>query len=87
MKIKKEFFVVTAVDGGDTCDGKPTTLFIAETREEAEAFVRIDMDQWARGRDPDVLDYARMSAVDGLDSCEWNVEPKTAEFEVGSATA
>ena len=44
-------FIVTAVDSGDTCDGKARVLAVCNTREEATAFVQADIEPYADERD------------------------------------
>ena len=75
-------FIVTAVDSSETCDGKARVLEVCNTREEAEAFVRNDIEHWAdeRARMPIIIDFDKMSAkynwetLDDTDGCEWNIE-------------
>jgi len=75
-------FIVTAVDYGETCDGKARVLVVCSTREEAKAFVRADIEKWAdeRAGMPIVVDFDKMSAkynwetLNDTDGCEWNIE-------------
>ena len=75
-------FIVTAVDHGETCDGKARVLEVCNTREEAKAFVRADIEKWADDRAgiPIVVDFDKMSAkynwetLNDPDGCEWNIE-------------
>lgn len=75
-------FIVTAVDSGETCDGKARVLEVCNTRKEAEAFVKADIEHWAdeRAGMPIVVDFDKMSAkynwetLDDADGCEWNIE-------------
>jgi len=75
----KSVWVVTAVDYGETCDYKARVLEICKTREEAEKYVREDMDHYVTdaSRDDFHVDYGWMSASlkNNPDSgCEWNIE-------------
>lgn len=82
MKAKK--WIVTAVDTGDTADGKPHVLKVCNTKEAAKEYVRTDMDDFvARESDMDLAaDYDGMSIynVDYSFGCEWNIE--VVEIEV-----
>jgi len=81
-------WIATAVDYGETCDGKARTLDICKTKEEAQAVVRNDIEHWAdeRAGMPIVVDFDKMSAkynwetLDDADGCEWNVEEKELNF-------
>ena len=74
--------IVTAVDTSDTSDGKAHVLNVCNSREEAEAYVRADIEKWADDRAgmPIVVDFDKMSAkydwetLDDADGCEWNIE-------------
>ena len=74
-----EKWIVTAVDHGDTCDGKARVLCVCATKEEAEAYVRADIESWAderAGEDIEV-DFDKMSAhyeYNTDNGCEWNIE-------------
>lgn len=76
MKAKK--WIVTAVDMGETANGKPRVLKVCDTKEAAMEYVRTDMDGFvARATDMDLAaDYAVMSIhnVDYSFGCEWNIE-------------
>lgn len=72
-------FIVTVVDTGDTCDGKARTLKICNSREEAEAYVKKDMDKWIKDHQDEGIeyDYDKMSSYfdyNTNDGCEWNIE-------------
>ena len=74
--------IVTAVDTSDTSDGKARVLNVCNSREEAEAYVRADIEKWADDRAgmPIVVDFDKMSAkynwetFDDASGCEWNIE-------------
>ena len=72
-------FIVTAVESGDTCDGKARVLVVCSTREEAEAFVQNDIETWADEREGEDIevDFDKMSAnyaYNNDNGCEWNIE-------------
>lgn len=72
-------YIVTVVDHGETCDGKARVLEVCNTKDEALAFVRADIEQWAdeRAGEGIEVDFDRMSAHYDYDSscgCEWNIE-------------
>lgn len=72
-------FIVTAVDSGETCDGKARVLEVCNTREEAEAFVHADIEKWADERASEGIEvnFNKMSAhydYNSDDGCEWNIE-------------
>ena len=74
-----ERFAVTAVDYGDTCDGKARILFFGKTREEAKSFVDEDIKSWADERAGENIEvnFEKMSASYRENSsagCEWNIE-------------
>ena len=72
-------YIVTAVDHGENCDGKARVLEICDTKEEAMAFVRADIEYWVddRAADSVVVDFDKMCAhytYDMSRGCEWNIE-------------
>lgn len=72
-----ERWIVTCCDYGDTCDGKPRVLAVCRTDEEAAAYIKNDIEDWAdqrAGEDIEV-DFDRRSAKyrGGNSGCEWNV--------------
>ena len=74
----KKIWIVTAVDSGETCDGKARVLKACATEEEARNEVRADIEKWADDRAGENIevDFDRLSAsYRGTDfGCEWNVE-------------
>ena len=74
-------FLVTAVDFGETCNGKANLIACCDSYDEAVEYVRNDMQDWAdqRAGMPIVLDFDKMSAkydwktLDNDDGCEWNI--------------
>lgn len=76
----KKIWIVTAVDHGETCDGKARVLEVCKSKEEAVAFVRTDIEKWADDRAGDnvEVDFDKMSGryvdFDRDDYCEWNIE-------------
>lgn len=83
MNVK--LWIVTAVDHGETCDGKARVLETCKSKEEAEAFVRADIEKWADDRAGDnvEVDFDKMSGryvdFDRDDYCEWNIEAVTVD--------
>lgn len=82
MKVK--LWIVTAVDHGETCDGKARVLETCKSKEEAEAFVRADIENWAdeRAGEGVEVDFDKMSAHYDYNTgigCEWNIEPVTVD--------
>ena len=76
--MSKKLFIVTAVDYGETSDGKARVLDICKTKEEAQAIIRNDMEKWADDRAGEGIevDFDKMSAhydYDTDDGCEWNI--------------
>ena len=78
-------YVVSIVDHGNTCDGKARVLLIADKLEEAQAYVRNDMEDYIdvatddNGNCPfDKINFDKMSIrnEDG-NGCEWNIESIT----------
>ena len=72
-------FIVTAVDVGETCDGKARVLAVCSTREEAKAFVQADIEEWVNERAGECVkvDFDKMSAhyaYNNDNGCEWNIE-------------
>ena len=74
----KKIWIVTAVDSGETCDGKARALAACKTQEEAFAFARADIEKWADDRAGENIevDFDKLSAsYPGTNfGCEWNVE-------------
>ena len=72
-------WIVTAVDHGETCDGKARVLEVCKSKEEAEAYVRADIESWAdeRASEGIEVDFDHMSAHYDYNTdnrCEWNIE-------------
>lgn len=79
----KKLWIVTAVDHGETCDGKARVLAICHSEDEAKAYIRNDMEEWAdqRAGEGVEVDFDKMSAhydYDSDEGCEWNYEMKEA---------
>lgn len=75
-----KIWIATAVDHGETCDGKARILAAYLTENEAACYIRSDMEEWAdRNAGEDVtVDFDKMRAYfnyDTSEGCEWNVEP------------
>lgn len=82
MKIK--IWIVTAVDHGETCDGKARTLETCKSKEEAKAFVHADIEKWADDRAGEGIevDFDKISAhydYNSDEGCEWNIEERTLD--------
>lgn len=77
-------FIVTAVDTSDTADGKARVLTVCATHDEAQNFVKNDMEDFlddAAEMNP-VADFDKMSVKtnDGMYGCEWNIEEVEIEL-------
>lgn len=82
MNVK--LWIVTVVDYGETCDGKARVLEVCKSEEEAKAFVRNDIEDWAdRNAEEGVeVDFDKMAGwfdYDTDDRCEWNISPVTVD--------
>lgn len=69
-------FIVTAVDYGDSCDGKARIIFTTNNKDEAKKFVYEDMKLWCKnyqGLDYK-CDFDDMSTSYNNNMCEWNIE-------------
>lgn len=78
-----KIWVVTAVDYGDSCDGKARVLSVCKTEEEARAYVRNDMEEYVDDATDDngncsyeTVDFAGMCiyTYNRENGCEWNIE-------------
>lgn len=73
-----KMYIVTAVDYGETCNGKARVLEICDTYEEAHNFVCDDIENWCdfhAGENVE-CDFDKMSAWFTHDTetrCEWNI--------------
>ena len=95
MKLTR--YIVTAVDHGETCDGKARVLAVLNTKEEATNFVTEDIKEWVDQRAGEGVecDFNKMTAhydYNSEDGCEWNihevgVELTTAELEEAAKEA
>jgi len=79
MNIK--LWIVTAVDHGETCDGKARVLEVCKSKEEAKAFARSDIEKWAddRAAEDIYVDFDAMAAGyngNADEGCEWNIEER-----------
>jgi len=81
-----EKWIVTAVDYGDSCDGKARVLGVCDSQEEAEAYVRNDMEDLVDNATDDdgncsyeTVDFDGMCVYtyNRENGCEWNVEKVT----------
>lgn len=82
MNIKR--YVVTAVDCGDSCDGRARVLGAFKTKEEAKAYVRNDMEDYADQRAGAAIqvDFDQMDIVNGDDDtvCCWSIDEVEVEL-------
>lgn len=70
-----KMWIATYVDRGDTCDGKARVLKVCRTRDEARSEILSNMVKWHSDRDGNAkVDFDRLSARLGDESCEWNCE-------------
>lgn len=74
-------WIVTAVDHGETCDGKARVLATCDSQDEAKVYVRSDIENWAdqRAGEGVEVDFEKMSASyndNSAEGCEWNIEPR-----------
>jgi hypothetical protein len=71
-------YIITAVDSGDTCDGKARVLKACATYEAAREFVKQDIKQYITNANgyPLKVDWEKLSACaeDNTFGCEWNIE-------------
>jgi hypothetical protein len=78
-------FVVSCVDIGDSCDGKPRVLKILQTRDLAKEYVKKDMDNVKSSSHYDIINYDKMFLYENdsyQHGCEWNIEEIPLGFEV-----
>ena len=81
-----KIWIVTAIDYGDSSDGKARVLAACKSEEEAKAYVHDNIKAWAderAGKGVEV-DFNKMNAHYDInsddydyscdDSCEWNIE-------------
>jgi len=81
-KEKAKKFVVTAVDYGDTCDGKARVIGVFDECEKAVEFVKSDIAGYVDNGTIDgectydEIDYEGMSVFtdNHENGCEWNIE-------------
>ncbi len=74
-----KMWTITFVDYDETCDGKARTPKICSTKEEAQAWVKNDIEAWAeKYADENIeVNFDRMCACfkdDPSQGCEWNIE-------------
>lgn len=77
-----KLWIVTAVDYGETCDGKARVLSVCNTEDEAKTYVKADIEKWAdEHAEYDIeIDFDKMNAYIpswgyGVDTgCDWNIE-------------
>ena len=73
-----EKYIVTAVDYGETCDGKARVLGVYYTYEDARTHVHADIENWCDVHAGECVecDFDKMSAWFTHDTetrCEWNI--------------
>ena len=68
-------WVVTAVDIGDSCDGKARVLKICRSKEKAEQYIHDDMLEYSLGGVDCKVDSVKLSVYrNENEGCEWNLE-------------
>lgn len=81
-------YVVTAVDYGDSCDGKARVLGTFKSETEAKNFVIEDIKTYIddntadSGECPFIADFDKMSVIGSISTdfgCEWNIESVTIQ--------
>lgn len=76
-------WIVTAVDYGPSCSGKPVALHVAKSLDEAEAYVKDDMAEYKAKYSPeDIVEFneAKMSVWMAEDvGCEWSISQFNVE--------
>lgn len=82
-----KMWIVTAVDYGETCDGKARTLGAFKTRVDAKNFVDADIQQWIdqRAGEKVFCDFDKMKTeflreTFQENGCEWNIEEIDIDF-------
>ena len=79
-------YIVTCVDRGESCDGRARVLKICTSKEEAQQYVRADIQEYHE--DDERIngvkverDFDRMEAsLDNDTGCTWNIEEKQIEL-------
>lgn len=78
MNFKFPIYIVTCCDRGESCDYKPQVLGVFKTKDEAETYVKNDMDdriEYAGGDEACEYDYDKMTIdYDDDAGCSWNIE-------------
>lgn len=78
-----KLWIVTAVDYGDSCNGKARVIGAFKSFDEAKEYVKQDMQDYidANGEEDDFdCDFDKMSIgladcdIDDIFGCEWNIE-------------
>ncbi len=71
-------WIVTAVNKGETCDGKARVLKVCDSKDEAKQFIKDDILDSISSYDSEDYDYDfdKMYAYvkDSDIGCEWNLE-------------
>lgn len=72
-------WIVSSIETGETCDGKPRVLAICTTKDEAKAYVQNDIEEWIDRNATEGVeaDFDKMRAwfdYDTNDGCDWNIE-------------
>ena len=75
----KKIWIAMYVDTGCTSDGKPRALAVCKSREEAEAAVHADIENWrTKNQDEGVeVDFDKMAGwfdYNTDDKCEWSIQ-------------
>lgn len=78
-----KLWIVTAVDYGDSCNGKARVIGAFKSFDEAKEYVKQDMQDYidANGEEDDFdCNFDKMSIsladcdIDDIFGCEWNIE-------------
>lgn len=90
-KIKIDRFIVSAIDYGDSCDGKARILFCSQFEDEAKAYVENDIKDYIDNNSDDdgnccyIADFGKMKITDKdneNNGCEWNIEKISIEISI-----
>lgn len=81
-----KLWIVTAVDHGDSCDGKARVLGAFKSYGEARNYVNADIQEWVDHNTDELrgcgCSFAEMAAwyeYDDAVRCEWNIEEVEAK--------
>jgi len=74
--MNEKIYVVTAIDYGESCDGKARVLGAFKFEGDAKNFVRNDMEDMVDNLmgGADEVDFDQMFVRNDDFTCEWNIE-------------